>query len=157
MCFIQKTKIEHRSVRFSFLVVTHPGIEPEFPAWEASVLTAWPMGLVSCLNIITYSFANCKHFLNFLSFCKKWTIFCCLFCAFCYSLFFLKEYYKRRNPPRKARRISSFLCGFLVALDLSPVPLYGDDRPITPSASKWDSPFALFIRHQGILKIQDAS
>ena len=33
-----------KSVRFSFLLVTHPGIEPEFPAWEASVLTAWPMG-----------------------------------------------------------------------------------------------------------------
>jgi len=35
----------------------------------------------------------------------------------------------------KIRRISSLLCGFLVALDLSAVRLYGDDRPITPSAS----------------------
>jgi hypothetical protein len=28
---------------------------------------------------------------------------------------------------RKIRRISPFLCGFLVALDLSAVPLYGDE------------------------------
>ena len=56
-------------------LVTHPGIEPEFPAWEASVLTAWPMGLASCLNIITYSFSNCKSFFYFLSFYEKQTYF----------------------------------------------------------------------------------
>ena len=37
------------------------------------------------------------------------------------------------------------LCGFLVALDLSAVLLYGDDRPITPSASNLDSPFVFYL------------
>jgi hypothetical protein len=32
------------------------------------------------------------------------------------------------------------MCGFLAALDLSAVRLYGDDRPITSSASNSGSP-----------------
>ena len=44
-------------------MVTHPGIEPEFPAWEASVLTAWPMGLIFYgFVIISHFFYNCKPF-----------------------------------------------------------------------------------------------
>ena len=39
-----------------------------------------------------------------------------------------------------------FMCGFLDALDLSPVPLYGDDRLITPSASKPISPCFTIIK-----------
>ena len=35
----------------------------------------------------------------------------------------------------KIRRISSIICGFLVALWLSVVLLYADENQITPSAS----------------------
>jgi len=45
---------------------------------------------------------------------------------------------------RKDRRVSSFMmCGFLAALDLSAVRLYGDDRPITSSASNHGAPLLL--------------
>jgi len=39
-----------------------------------------------------------------------------------------------------------FLCGFLGALDLSAVPLYGDDCSITPSASNRHRPLFLNSR-----------
>ena len=53
--------------------MTPRGIEPLIPAWEASVLTAWPRSLIyiRCLvfltaNInITYVFTICKYFFNF--------------------------------------------------------------------------------------------
>ena len=37
----------------SFFLVTRTGIEPMFPAWEASVLTAWPTGRFSQLCYYT--------------------------------------------------------------------------------------------------------
>jgi hypothetical protein len=53
------------------------------------------------------------------------------------------------NTPQKVetrRRNSTgfrvFMYGFLAALDLSAVPLYGDDRSITPSASTCACPRA---------------
>ena len=60
--WIAKNK-RHSVSAFCFLV-THPGIEPEFPAWEASVLTAWPMGLAECLNIISQFLSNVNTFLK---------------------------------------------------------------------------------------------
>ena len=44
----------------SFLV-TRTGIEPMFPAWEASVLTAWPTGLVSKLCYYTTLFFKLQY------------------------------------------------------------------------------------------------
>ena len=38
-----------------------------------------------------------------------------------------------------------FLCDFLAAISPSAVHLYGDDGEITASASKWDSPFYLYV------------
>ena len=41
-----RTKKERHSVSVFLFLVTRTGIEPMFPAWEASVLTAWPTGRV---------------------------------------------------------------------------------------------------------------
>ena len=41
----------------SGFLVTRTGIEPMFPAWEASVLTAWPMGRVLTTWILYH---NCE-------------------------------------------------------------------------------------------------
>ena len=39
-----RAKKERHSVSVFLFLVTRTGIEPMFPAWEASVLTAWPTG-----------------------------------------------------------------------------------------------------------------
>ena len=75
---LAKTKNRVAMLLCFLFLVTHPGIEPEFPAWEASVLTAWPMGhvLTTCIlyhNCGELSSLFWKKFQKnyFSSFCAK--------------------------------------------------------------------------------------
>jgi hypothetical protein len=54
--------------------------------------------------------------------------------------------YKVETHRRNSVGFFHFLCGFLAALDLSAVPLYGDDRSIASSASNCGAPTVLLFR-----------
>ena len=79
---------------FLICIMTPRGIEPLIPAWEASVLTAWPWSRFSYLYIIKHLFLICKYkFWNHYFFWDKRK----------YIALFLFPFYnnnKREQPPQ---------------------------------------------------------
>ena len=95
---------------FSF-VVTRTGIEPMFPAWEASVLTAWPTGHFAQLEKYITNWTNCQHkkgkTKGFFLISGSFLLLCFLLCIF---FLFFRHFYDSFLPGT-GKDLSSFcLC-----------------------------------------------